>query len=218
LTLWLYAVVAAKPRRRLGRGISGETLRPISASRGRLHAVVGEGPRADLTRAALEGHAKVVARLAAAVDALLPARFGSVLDRSRLETLLDQEADALLSALERVRGREQMTVRVYARPRPQSRPRAPAGAGRGARYLAARLRAVDTDREASLAALRRAVAPLVRDERTVLHDEPPLVASVYHLIDRGRSRAYRARLKTARLPVRASGPWAPYAFAPERWA
>jgi Gas vesicle synthesis protein GvpL/GvpF len=43
---------------------------------------------------------------------------------------------------------------------------------------------------------------------------------VYHLVDRGQDAAYRAALRQAthRAPgirVRASGPWPPYAFAPE---
>jgi hypothetical protein len=213
---WLYAIVDEGPRRRLGAGLAGEPLRLVAARRGPLRAVVGEGTRTEWTRRALEGHARVVRRLARTFDALLPVRFGSTMAASRIATLLEEQSRALSHALRDVRGREQRTVRLYATGRATHRPAPPSG-GTGTRYLAAR-RAAGTGREAALSRLRRAVGPLVRGERTTIHEEPPLVASVYHLIDRGRARDYRARLKKSGLDARASGPWAPWAFAPERWA
>ena len=47
---------------------------------------------------------------------------------------------------------------------------------------------------------------------------PGLLASVYHLIDRGDAAAYHAVVDHADLGtvrVVATGPWPPYAFAPE---
>ena len=71
-----------------------------------------------------------------------------------------------------------------------------------------------------IAPLRSALAPLVLAERAERHDRPPLLASVYHLVPRGRSRAYRRAVATARARLGAvrlsvTGPWPPYAFAPE---
>jgi hypothetical protein len=50
------------------------------------------------------------------------------------------------------------------------------------------------------------------------HDTPPLLASVYHLIDRGAADAYRTAIEAApqsTARIVATGPWPPYAFAPE---
>jgi hypothetical protein len=59
---------------------------------------------------------------------------------------------------------------------------------------------------------------LVRAERIERVDGPPLLATVYHLVDRGGAAAYLARLEALRtlvpdLRLTASGPWPPYAFA-----
>ena len=50
------------------------------------------------------------------------------------------------------------------------------------------------------------------------HDTAPLLASVYHLVDRSAVPAYRAaieRFVSTDVRVVATGPWPPYAFAPE---
>ncbi len=91
--------------------------------------------------------------------------------------------------------------------------------GPGARYLAARRAEWRRAREApELEPLRPWLEPLVRAERVTRHDTPPLIASVYHLIDRGAGAAYLAaveRVALAAARVVATGPWPPYAFAPE---
>ena len=66
--------------------------------------------------------------------------------------------------------------------------------------------------------LRSALAGLVRAERVEGHSEPGLVASVYHLIDRGGAAAYRRAVEGIRLDglrVVVSGPWPAWSFAPE---
>jgi hypothetical protein len=173
------------------------------------------------TEAALRRHDTTVRRLARAVDALLPVRFGTVVSsEAELAATLAPRTAELRDALELVAGREQMTLRVYGSPAPRSRSRPDPAAGRsgpGARYLGARARARAVP---EIDAIRPALAPFVRAERTERHRVPPLLASVYHLVDRGQDAAYRAALRQAarRAPgirVRASGPWPPYAFAPE---
>lgn len=217
-SLWLYAIVDSAPRRRLGTGLSGEPLRLVAAARGRPIAVAGECAPPRLTERTVLGHARVVRRLARVTDSILPARFGTALDPARIAKALGDRAEPLLEALALVRGREQMTVRLYgAAARAPARPPRAKGAGPGARYLSQRSQAAREGWEAALAALQRAVGSLVRAERVVPHPDPDLVASVYHLIDRGRASAYRARLRRARLDADASGPWAPFAFAPEPW-
>jgi len=62
----------------------------------------------------------------------------------------------------------------------------------------------------------------VRGERRQRHERPPLLASVYHLVPRDGLDAYRAALdaatRKARVRVSSSGPWPPYAFAPDALA
>src|SRR5262249_7666683 len=91
----------------------------------------------------------------------------------------------------------------------------------GTRYLLDRLDAQRHAREApEIAPLRAALGPLLRHERVERYDRGPLLASAYHLVPRGRASDYRAAVREAKEAlgpgaVRPSGPWPPYAFAPE---
>jgi hypothetical protein len=229
VTLCLYAVLDAPPRGRRLRGAQGEPLRYLRA--GPLVAAVGEVPaRPPLDLPALQAHDALVRALAGRVGAVLPARFASVFaDQAACLEALARAGSPLAAALALVRGREQMTLRVSgpARPRPAARPRRPAASGQagprpgpGAAYLegrraaAARARAVP-----ELDDLRPALAPLVKAERVEPHATPPLLATVHHLIPRGQAARYRAAvaggLGRPGLRLSVSGPWAPYAFAPD---
>ena len=59
----------------------------------------------------------------------------------------------------------------------------------------------------------------MRAERVERHDAPPLVASVYHLVHGTDAAAYDAAFEAGLIGldvrVTRTGPWAPYAFAPE---
>ena len=91
-----------------------------------------------------------------------------------------------------VRGREQMTLRLFgtrtaldlAPPAPQAPAR-----GRlrpGTRYLTERRRLHAGAAVPELDPIRRALDGLVADERVQRHATPPLLASAYHLVPRGR--------------------------------
>jgi hypothetical protein len=169
--------------------------------------------------------------LTTAVDAMLPVRFGTILpDAAALCAVVAERQTALTEALALVAGREQMTLRVFgaatpARIRP-SRRRVPAKSGRGAgaRYLESRRAAEDRAHAVpEIDWLRPALARFVRAERTERHERPPLLASVHHLIPRGRAAAYLAAVERAlrtRRTVRivASGPSPAWAFASEEVA
>jgi hypothetical protein len=65
--------------------------------------------------------------------------------------------------------------------------------------------------------VRERVAELVAAER-IDRGRPPLACSIHHLIARGAGAEYRRRLEALALEdarVTVSGPWAPYAFAPD---
>ena len=76
---------------------------------------------------ALRDQHEVIAHLHAKLDALLPARFGAFLDARELESVVGQRRDAILEALQLVRGRSQMTIRLLGGEAAQ--PAAPALAG-----------------------------------------------------------------------------------------
>jgi hypothetical protein len=220
---YVYALLAEAPRGDAGAGLGAEPLRLVPI--GGVLAVVGEmaAPPA-VSPGTLQAHDAVVRRLAAAVDAILPVRFGTVLDGdTALADAIAGRAPRLREALALVAGREQMTLRVFGEAAAALDPVSPVvnDLGPGARYLEDRRRRTRREAEVpELAPLRRRLDPLVRAEHSHRHDTPPLLASVYHLIERGRAPAYLdavAAGAAALAPTRAvaTGPWPPYAFAPE---
>jgi hypothetical protein len=216
--LYVYALLAARPRGAAGRGLGGEPVRFLRC--GGVIVAAGTLPQPPNTSVeAVRAHDAVVRRLTAAADAILPARFGSLVpDRAALARSLAGRAPALRDALRLVAGREQMTLRVSGRRSRASRDADESdGAGPGTRYLAARRRARALP---ELDPLRRRLAELVTAERVEPFDSASLLATVYHLIPRGRSTDYLKTVAAAGpslrgVRVRASGPWPPYAFAPE---
>lgn len=223
--LYAFALLSGRPRGPLGRGFGRESLRLVRCAG--LLVTVSRLPATPATSlSALRRHDAVVRRLVRRADGVLPFRFGTFVDdRPTLARRLSARAPALRRALSLVAGREQMTLRVYGPPARPSRARRPASRhGAGARYLATRLAAARRRRSVpELAPLRAALGPFVVAERAERHDHPPLLASVYHLVERGRSRAYRravttARARLGRVTLSVSGPWPPYAFAPDEAA
>jgi hypothetical protein len=225
--LYVYAVAELAEAAALGEGLTGEPLEVVRG--GSVSAVVGrmtQPPEADA--ATLRAHDDVVRRLAGRCGALLPARFGSLAaDEDALRAALADRAAEYAASLEHVRGREQMTLRVFsadAAPEtdaPVPPAAAPDPGGPGARYLAARAQASGPSGIPGLPALLDRLAPLVSGQIVERHQAPPLVASVYHLVQRDSSGRYRDALRQAveaapGLRVVASGPWPPYAFAAER--
>ena len=224
--MYVYALVAKAPSEGLGTGMSGEALRVVTC--GRLLAVVGDtSARPPLTSTALREHDRTIRRISAVTDAVLPMRFGSMVDGElQLARHLEPAEAALEAALVLVAGREQMTVRVYERqaraeegPRVAAPPAGTANLGPGARYLLERRQTLaNVSHRAALDAVLAAPAAFIRGQRIESHGSPPLIASVHHLIERGQGEAYAGALHagTADLidaAVTVSGPWPPYAFA-----
>jgi hypothetical protein len=220
--LYLYALVGAPPRGDAGRGLRRETLEVLPGPG--FQIVAGRMAAApDPTATTLRRHDAVVRRIAATVDALLPIRFGSAVpDAAAATRMLATRGPELAARLDRVRGREQMTLRVFGVPAatPRARPaRAARGAdtGPGTRYLAAQRRRHDPAVAPELDPIRPLLGDLVVEERVQRHRTPPLLASVYHLVPRERRAQYRTRVsqaarRLAPLRLTISGPWPPYAF------
>jgi Gas vesicle synthesis protein GvpL/GvpF len=220
--LYVYAFVRGESSGRLPRGGAGERLRLVACPGG--VAVVGDVDRAPTpTVGRIRRHDRVVSGLARRFAAILPTRFGSVVAAdATLAAVLAGRAEEIADALALVEGRAQMMLRLYGRAAPGSIPDdANPARGPGTRYLTGRMsaqRAAATLPE--LAPLRPALTALVLAERVERHRTPPLIATVYHLVERGSARTYLAAVAAASpdlvdVRVRASGPWAPYAFAPD---
>lgn len=187
----------------------------------RLVLIFGElEAKPALSASSLRAQDRFAKKLFSALDPFLPARFGSFFSSTiELRAAVERNAAALGQALRFVRGAVQMNVRVFgeaaARPKPTS-----SSGGPGARYLTQLRdqRAWETQLP-ELEPLRTALGALLRGERCQRADRPPLVGSAYQLIARDALKPYRAAIKRASpelgVDLEVSGPFAPFAFAPE---
>jgi hypothetical protein len=202
--VYLYALLNATPSCETGFGVCAEQLRLVVL--GDLVALVGDvGEPPAPTALTLRMQDGVLRRLAAAVDSVLPVRFGTLLaDDAALAESLASRRPQLARALGRVSGCEQMTLRVWGE------------------VTAAAPRPVHewTHRVPELDPARHRLADLGREERAERHDRPPLLATVQHLIRRGAGGRYIGEIDAARDGLRpwrvsVTGPWPAYAFAEE---
>ena len=176
-----------------------------------------------ITEAALRDHDATVRALVTTCEAILPARFGSVVAAEpELVDALEARTAALLDALTLVKGMDQMTLRVFGAASLVEPIAKPVAADRsGTDYMIERQRALQTQTVVDeIARLRPLLAPLIHGERSERYAAPPLVGSVYHLVRRGQATAYETVVREAAsvmdpIRVAVSGPWPPYAFAPE---
>lgn len=217
MILYLYALADRLPAIEGLAGIGGEPLVSVETAVARL--IGGWLPALPAAeRVTLEAQDRVIRALHERADALLPMRFGTaVADPARAVEAIEVMAPGLADRFALVRGREQMTLRVVRRePRAvvESTP-APLVIQTGTDYLRAR---AGKDAPPELAPLLDATRPLRRALRVERGRHDDAVATVYELVDRGGSDAYRWRVAEAsrRLPdlaVHVSGPAPAYAFA-----
>jgi hypothetical protein len=211
-------------------GVMDEPLVVKPAAAGWL--VIGElQPRTTATAIApqatpetLRAQDQIIRAVAARADAVLPMRFGTCVEN---ETALQNRmarftADHLRTALQRVRGCEQMTLRLFQSsespaPREARTSTTLASPRPGTAYLAQRAAALSSSLPELLEPPRRALADIVRDEIIDTTRRPPLIGSAYHLIPRGEAPRYLEALAIAVTPatvtIRATGPSPVYAFA-----
>lgn len=210
---YVFALLDAPPAKG-GRGLSG----PVAIRRidGGFAAVERRADVPPFDFGTLQAHERVVERLAALVPAILPVRFGTLVSSSDLETSFADRGEELTEAFDRVRGRVQFTWRS-ASARPVARTRAKAALTRsGTDYLRRAARAAHPPPPASFRRIRP-LGSLAAEERFA----PPTTfvpAALYHLVDRVRASAYALAAADVRAHAPSltwSGPFAPYAFAPE---
>jgi len=160
----------------------------------------------------------VVVRVASRVPAVLPARFGSLIDDEALASIIRQRQLIVDEAMTRVRGRIQMTLRTSTANRTNSTTTAAARGSRpvsGKQYLERRRKEASTRLSPRLESLIAGTTEYVDAE---LRQATPAGSVVlYHLLKRRHVKAYRTVFESAR-GVRVSGPWPPFAFVPELWS
>jgi hypothetical protein len=197
--------------------IAGRRIEIVEAG-GVFAAVAGDvrrGPRrSEVSEAALREQHAIVVALARRFDAVLPARFGAWVDVQTLEHTLATNRARIRRALDQVRNREQFSVRFFGQHEDL-----PADLSSGAAYLRSRLAASRPQLSAAAHRLRRALTPMVRAER-IEPGRGGVRFAIHHLVDRGRAREYRAAVRRSvavasgeRVVI--SGPWPPFAFAPD---
>ncbi|ORT54833.1 GvpL/GvpF family gas vesicle protein [Streptomyces sp. CB03238] len=225
-------------------GIDGEP--PRLLRHGDLVAVTGAVPAEEFDEAPLRARLEDLDWLAgtarahdAVISALstvtcpLPLRLATVCrDDSGVRRLLEEGHDRFLRALQRLDGRVEWGVKVYAEPGAAQReeePAAPAREASGRDYLRRRLharRSRDGDWQRADALCRRLHTELSRcaEAGTVHRPQDARLSGVpgvnvlnaAYLVDRARSEQFVELVDRASEPgvrVELTGPWAPYSFA-----
>lgn len=171
-----------------------------------------------LSEAALRVQHEIVMRLGRRAAATMPVRFGTFVGEDELEAILRRRRGTLRAALDAVSGRAQMTLRFFGGTKPHV-PRPPA-AQSGTAFLHARRAAARPPISPEARAIQRALRTLVRAERI---DGPrgAVALTMHHLVDCSSVALYRERLRSAAAQhpkgaaLKVSGPFPPFAFAPE---
>jgi hypothetical protein len=212
----LYVFALCAPDHRIPEKVGRHRLECIAL--GGLVAIVERRIAAPvLSERSLRDQHRVIVALHQHATALVPVRFGALLDRGELEGIVRRRRALLTQALKRVRGMAQMTIRSF---ESRSHPAAAPPAATGTAYLARLARSVRPDVPAAVDAVRQAVRTLVVDE-SIDAGRGAVRVVVNHLIRVGDVDRYRARAESALTGAAAfesvvlTGPWPPFAFAPE---
>lgn len=218
---YVFALVDRAPRKPAGRAFRG----PLSFRRV-ANAFAAVERRADVPPAefgVLEKHHAIVSRLARLVPAILPVRFGTLLETEELDDRLAERDEELARAFALVRNRVQFTWRVNGRGprtfagRPGRGQRRGVAVTSGAEYLIRAAAAARPEPPAAYRPIRTALAPFVVAQRYERRTDA-IADALYHLVEArnaGRYLAAAGVLLRADPRFSLTGPWPPFAFAPE---
>jgi hypothetical protein len=171
------------------------------------------------TEVALRRQYRLVVALSRLSPAVLPVRFGAFMTGDELEKIVRARRTILLRALRQVRGHDQMTVRIFGPPLAALPANNPSS---GAEYLRARAAATRPALTPGARALVKAVSSVV-DAQHVSGSRGGVQLTIEHLVRRSNVARYRRLLATCagelepNLDIAVSGPWPPFAFAPDIW-
>ena len=225
---YVFALVDQIPSGRIGKGLTDAlSVRKMS---GGFLVVERRADVPPIEFGSLRKHQDVVARLAGVVPAILPVRFGTLLEAEHLEEALQERDEEIAEAFDLVRGRAQFTWRAAGRGSgiggrgsgiggrgSGGGGRGPAVPKSGAAYLRAAARAANPPPPAAFRALRTKLSPMIAGQRY----QPATAAipeALYHLVAKkhlARYAAAAAALAKTRSALTVSGPFPPFAFAPE---
>ena len=218
MNLYVYGFVTASKKSAGQLTVDGHRIELLSIA-GFEVAVERLDQRPAVSESALLLQHAIVTGLARRFDAVLPARFGSLVALEDLERIVALRTADLRKALRKVRGRAQMTLRIVTSPAVAAPAPSVEKPASGTAYLASRRAALSGTRPPAAKALTRGIGRLVHDERIETTDSGR--TSIFHLIDSADVREYREAIKRVRLPegerVSVTGPFPPFAFAPELW-
>lgn len=214
---YVFALVDAIPSGHAGKGLSGAlSIRKLAG------AFVVVERRADVPPVefgSLRKHQDVVARLAARVPAILPARFGTLLEPEHLEEAVHERDDEIAEAFDLVRNRVQFTWRAARVPRRSAGPDSGLKSEKpssGTEYLRRAARAANPAPPAAFRVLRSKLSPLIAGQR-YQPGTAALPEAVYHLVEKtnaGRYATAAAAVTTSSPALAVTGPFPPFAFAP----
>jgi hypothetical protein len=194
-----------------GRGFQDQLLRGVQDDP--LVAIVsdqGVAPRPELET--LWEYERIVERLAE-VHAIVPARFGSVMeDEASVLEMLRSKREHLLTVLEQTRGAVELGVRATWEQPPEPEPEHQTGTG----YMRARLQLRNRAREVA-----GGLMPLGKLSRTSRCELPAGAAQPLrcaYLVDRELVGDFTASVRRLDQKLRdvdlvCTGPWPPYSFA-----
>jgi Gas vesicle synthesis protein GvpL/GvpF len=214
MSLLVYGIVEAARDRVVAEGLDGRPLRDVDD--GPLRAVVsdhdGVGPRP--TAAIVYAYERTVRRLMER-GAILPARFGSVLeDEPAVRAMLGRRREDLLACLERVSGAVEISLRASWRGAAPARP--DGGSESGESYLRNRLELREKARRVA-----RELDPLTeiaRGARRAFASRPDVPVLDAYLVEAGRVDEFVAVVEQLdrrmdNVEIECTGPWPPYSFA-----
>ncbi len=219
-TFWAYAIVDRAPPSALAPEGAFEGA-PLESATGDGFAVVGAtlsappAPEID----ALRAHDRVVRAIAADVGAILPLRFGTLTPTgAELARSIGARAEFVREGLERVRGAQQITLRLRGGVSEPDDPEVE-GEGPGTRWLKKRAR----ERHPKIAGWEesaRELRAIAREERVQRGDVRFERWRVYHLIASTDLRRYgeaaaRTRASAADFGIVIGESAPPWAFVPE---
>lgn len=175
-----------------------------------------------LSEEALRRQHRIIVDLHRSTNAILPVRFGALLDAGELHEIVRLRRAVLSRALTQVRGREQMTVRIFG---PQSPSKGPSRGdpSSGLDYLRQRAASARPALSRDAKRIAGSVASLVTAQ-SIDAGRGEVQVTINHLIERGNSPQYRRMAKSTAsriepaISVVVSGPWPPFAFAPDIWS
>jgi hypothetical protein len=215
-SLYVYALMDAAAR---SPRVRGHRLEIVEIS-GLFAAVERLSAPPGISESALRDQHDIVVRLSRGVDAILPVRFGAFVDSEELARVIHLRRTQLLTALDNVRGKAQMTVRVFGPP-----PRPPRGGANqtGAEYLLERAKSLRVALPPVAAAIRGVVQPLASAEQ-IDQGRGGIHVTLHHLVRHDRADRYRSLVESTVASLESppaitvSGPWPPFAFAPDLWS